>query len=249
MSPLCSPHRGPARLGAWLLSHLLPAACAGCERRLGIDQRQGVCLACWGALEPRARAACDRCADSLPGAGGGPECERCRRSPPAFDWARALWTYSGPARGALLAYKYGTLPGLARPFAQAASEVAGARLAQAGAALVPVPLQPAKRRERGLDAARELAGELARRLRLDVVRALERRPSSVPQTGLGRSARQRNAAHSYRLARPEGVFGRRVVLVDDVLTTGATAHACARLLRGAGAREVGVLVLARASLR
>lgn len=247
--PLCRPHRGPARLGAWLLSHLLPAACAGCGARLRIDQRQGVCLACWRALEPRPRGTCARCAEPLALAGPGPECERCRRRPPPWEWARAVWEYAGPARGAVLAFKYGEVPGLAAPLAEAAVAAAGDLLIAPRPVLVPVPLHRSRARERGLDAPRELAREIGRRLGLRSAAALERPPAaSTPQAGLGRAARLRNAERSFVLARPEDVFGRPAVLIDDVMTTGATATACARLLRGAGARALGVLVLARARL-
>ena len=246
--PLCVPKRGPARLGAWLLSYLLPAACAGCGERLGVDQRQGVCLACWRRLAPRPLAACGRCAE--PRATACAECPRCRHRPPPFDWALALWEYGGPARGVVLAFKYGAVPGLARPLAHAALLAAGARLLEERERphLVPVPLHPSRLRQRGMNPALELARAIARRADLRVVSPLERPAASVPQAGLGRAARLHNAERSYALARPEEVFGRSVVLVDDVLTTGATATVCARLLRGAGARRVGVLALARARL-
>lgn len=243
---LCVPHRGPARLVAWALSYLLPAACAGCGARLGIDQRQGLCLDCWRALEPRPRPACARCAEPLPSP--APACPRCRRQPPPYDWAEAIWEYAPPARGAVLAFKYGHIPGLAAPLAEAALRLSGQRLARERPVLVPVPLHAVRQRQRGANAAEALARALAAPLGLRVARALERPHGATPQAGLGRQARQRNADASFRLARPEEVFGRRAVIVDDVLTTGATAGACARLLRGAGARDIGILALARARL-
>jgi ComF family protein len=245
---LCLPRRGPARLGAWLLSYLLPAACAGCNGRLGVDQRQGVCIDCWRSLVPHPLPACARCAE--PQTAACSECPRCRQLPPPFDWALTVWEYGGPARGAVLAFKYGVIPGLARPLAQAALLAAGGRLTgeRKRPFLVPVPLHPSKLRERGMNPVHELAREIARRLDLRVVSPLERPARSTPQADLGRAARLVNAEQSFTLARPEDVLGRDLVLVDDVVTTGATATACARLLRGAGARRVGVLALARARL-
>ena len=254
--PLCAPHRGPARLGAWFLSHILPALCAGCGEQLGVDQRQGICISCWSELERTLRflprSACSRCAEPLSGSGskdlhGAPCCSRCLRAPPPHDWALALWVYSGAARGAVLAFKYGEIPGLAEPLAEAALRAAAERFAP-GQILIPVPLHPRRRRERGLNAAEELARAITRRSGIPMAQALERPLSLTPQSGLGRTERRRNAANSFRISRPEAVHGRPVVLVDDVLTTGSTAGVCARLLLGAGARSVGVLALARARL-
>ncbi|MEE9218366.1 MAG: ComF family protein [Acidobacteriota bacterium] len=160
----------------------------------------------------------------------------------------AVWKYEGAARGAVRAFKYGRIPGLVRPLAQAVLALAGERLLVRRPILVPVPLHPRRVRERDFDAIQALTLRLGRQLGLRVARPLARPRKATPQTGLGTRARHRNAALSFRLTRPEQIFGRPVVLLDDVLTTGATAAACARLLLGGGAREVGVLALARARL-
>jgi ComF family protein len=159
----------------------------------------------------------------------------------------AVWEYSGAARGTVLAFKYGENPGLAVPLAEAAAAVAGHRLTK-NSLLVPVPLHARRRRERGFDAVQELARQLGKLLGLRAARPLERPLPTVPQSGMGRAARARNAQNSFRIVRPEAVFGHPVVLVDDVMTTGATAAACARLVLGAGATSVGVLAMARARL-
>jgi ComF family protein len=153
----------------------------------------------------------------------------------------------------VLAFKYGRLPGLARPLAEALARLAEAIEAGPDAALVPVPLHPRRRRERGHDALAALAAELAA-LRgaggdscARAAACLERPWRDAPQAGLSRAERLRNAADSFILARPEAVFGRGAILIDDVMTTGATAAVCSRLLLGGGAREVRVLALARAA--
>ena len=176
-------------------------------------------------------------------------CERCRRRPPGYHWARSVWTYEGPARGAVLALKYGGLPGLVRPLGQALLATASEQLGRLHPVLLPVPLHRVRLRQRGFDACDALARFVARRLRLTVSRAIERPRGTTPQVGLGILARRRNTANAFQLLWPEAIMGRNVVLIDDVLTTGATVGVCTQLLSDAGAREVGVLTLARARLK
>jgi ComF family protein len=112
--------------------------------------------------------------------------------------------------------------------------------------LVPVPLHPRRMRERGFNQAALIARELGRRTgRPCGDRALVRREDTVPQAGLTAAARRRNVARAFAVRRRGLVAGRIVALVDDVFTTGATAYACARVLREAGAREVRLLSVAR----
>ncbi len=112
--------------------------------------------------------------------------------------------------------------------------------------LVPVPLHPRRLRERGYNQAALLARELGRRTgRPHGERVLVRRKDTAPQAGLSAAARRRNVAGAFAVRQKGFIAGRVVTLVDDVLTTGATAYACARALREAGAREVRLLSIAR----
>jgi ComF family protein len=181
---------------------------------------------------------CRRC--GLP----GPDalCGICQARSPAFDSLAAGGLFGGPLAEAVHALKYQRRPAAARPLgAWLASRLA----LPAGALVVSVPLSRRRRRQRGYDQAALLADALARsagagRLR----RQLSRVRDTPPQVGRDRQARARNVAGAF-LAGP-AVAGLDLVLVDDVVTTGATADAAAEALKAGGARSVMVVALARA---
>jgi ComF family protein len=224
-----------AALGA-LLDLVYPPRCAACGEPAGDGP---FCEVCAGAVDP-VPPGCGRCGQP------GPDvlCGACHAAPPAFDAVRAGGLLGGPLADAIHALKYRNRPALARPLG--AWLAARAPLAS-GAVVVSVPLARGRRVERGYDQAALLADHLARaagagprRLRA-VLRRVRETP---PQVGRTRAERARNVAGAFE-ARP-AVAGKDVVLVDDVVTTGATADAAAAALRRAGARSVVVVALARA---
>ena len=175
-------------------------------------------------------------------------CARCRTKRIHFAVARAATLYreAGQAREAILAFKYTGRETLGRYLAELMAERSGPIL-DAGPwdVLVPVPLHPRRERERGFNQAAFLARHVGRRVGLPVApRALRRVRQTPPQSG-DADARRRNVRGAFAVARPPDVAGRSILLIDDVLTTGATANECARTLRRARARRVGVFTLAR----
>jgi ComF family protein len=199
-------------------------------------------------------ARCPRCAAPLPrGIPDGRLCADCRRRPPGFSRLLALGDYreGEPLREWILALKHRRRPDLSLPLGLALAERLR-REAQGDALLVPVPLHRWRRLERGYDQALLLARAAAEGADLRVMRPL-RRSRSTPAQGapgsVSRTANVRGAfAPSRRLSRPRHQLeGREVWLVDDVVTSGATASECARVLRRLGAARVGVLALARAA--
>lgn len=236
-----------------LLRFVLPAACTICQGPLGIGSRSVVCGACWGRIRILHPPFCPRCGRPFWGtATAHPPshlCQGCRARPPQYLLARSAVIYErdDPLREFLLLFKYGrriTLGGhLGRLMAERAEDLFGH---EAIDAVVPVPLHRTRERERGFNQADILARVLARRLRRPVLRkTVERIRSTPPQAGKPRE-RARNVRGAFAVRRPEEIAGRSLLLVDDVLTTGATVNECAKVLMKAGARPVLVYTLARA---
>lgn len=219
-----------------LLELVYPPRCAACGEAVA---KEPFCAVCGDALLP-VPAGCARCGQP------GPDdpCGACRASPPPFEAVRAGGLFGGPLADAIHAFKYGGRPALSRPLgAWLAAQVA----LPGGGTVVSVPLGRARRIARGYDQAALLADALARRAGRGVRRlrgALRRVRETPPQVGQSRAERARNVAGAF--AADRSVAGRDVLLVDDVVTTGATAAAAAEALRAAGARSVVVIALARA---
>jgi ComF family protein len=231
------------------LDLLYPALCPVCDRGLGPGRQDPLCRDCWTAIERIDEPCCATCGLPLPSfeasALASPvRCHACLTTAPPFDYARAAGAYAGPLRDALHALKFGGKRAVARPLSLLVLEQCGALLGPHVDALVPVPLARERERDRGFNQAALLAGHLAAASGLPLKRRwLARRRGTRPQTELTARERRANVARAF-MASPR-VAGAHVVLVDDIVTTGATAGECARTLRAAGARAVGVLAVAR----
>ena len=177
----------------------------------------------------------------------GPDarCGACLETPPRFAAARAALAYDGPAKTVLLGFKHGDRQHLAAVMAPQMVR-AGADWLSPDTVLVPVPLHRRRLWKRGFNQAALLARAIARRSGAAMaVDALVRAKPTRSSQGMGRRARVANVRGAFKVARPEAIAGREVVLVDDVLTTGATVEACTRILLRAGAKRVRVLTWAR----
>jgi ComF family protein len=235
----------------YLLNFLYPPRCAACDAGLPIDTTRRVCARCLAAVEPPRPPLCLVCGAPLYAGDGDDRCGHCRADPPAFDSARAITRYRSGADGSstvaalLRRHKYGLDQSLGRALAEYL-DAAPALDADAYDVVIPVPLHRTRLRWRGFNQAALLGVALARRLNcsLDVATLARVRPTP-PQTARDRAQRTRNVRDAFAVRRPSRVAGRRVLLVDDVMTTGATADECARVLRAAGARRIDVLTLAR----
>ncbi len=214
---------------------LFPARCIGCQRR-GI----ALCAACRAELPYLPSGLCARCATRRT---AGRACSGCRRLSPAVSAIYATCAYQGAARTAVLTLKFRSARYLSTTMAGLMNETLQSRPLRADL-VVPVPLSSARLRARGFNQAALLAERIAPALRVDVANAL-RREDRAAQVGLGAARRLTNLAGAFRCAAPALVEGKDVVLVDDVVTTGATVSACADTLADAGACRVRVLAFAR----
>jgi ComF family protein len=175
----------------------------------------------------------------------GARCAACLARPRAFHRARAACLYDAASRDLILQFKHADRTELTPLFLRWLSRAGADILAQADA-VAPVPLHPARLFKRRYNQAAELARPLARQHGLAYLPdVLVRRRQTGSQAGKSGGARRRNVAGAFEVRAPTSVTGKAIVLIDDVLTTGATAEACAKALKSAGAASVDLLVLAR----
>jgi ComF family protein len=228
-----------------VLAVVFPSACPACGRLLARPGRGPLCETCWQSLPRHAAAAC-RC--GLPLLAGRARCGRCRRGLQPIAAAASLGPYEGSLRLVLHELKYaGRRRAAVRLAALLLEDPAARALVETSDVVVAVPLHPRRLRERGFNQSALLARELARLCRRPCAAdALSRLRDTAPQSGLRAGARRRNVREAFLARRPGAVAGKIVTLVDDVVTTGATAESCARALTAAGAREVRLLAAARA---
>ena len=227
-----------------MLDVLFPPLCMGCRTQVG---QPGFCAACWSGIRFLEGPGCTCCGLPFEVALEGDNlCAACLAKPPAFDSARAILAYDEKSRGAILALKHADRLDLVPGFSRWLSR-SGSTLLKDSDLVIPVPLHPWRLWRRRYNQSAELARRLARdwTLTYDPLALARSRPTASQGAMASARARRRNVLGAFQVPNPARVAGRRILLVDDVLTTGATVEACARALRRAGAARVQVLVLAR----
>lgn len=229
-----------------VLDLVFPPRCPGCGAAVG--QQGGLCPECWHQLAIPGEPWCAACQRpfGLQGPQGSALCAPCLAKPPRHAGIYAATLYTPVSRKLVLAFKHGRRIA----FAPMLARLMAARLPDdgAGRVIVPVPLHRWRLWARGYNQAALLAQELARLGRGEVVvDALERRKRTPSLGGMGAKARRRALAGAIQVreARRHALAGRDILLVDDVLTSGATSDACVRALRKAGARSVAIACFAR----
>ena len=241
-----------ARASDSLVSVFFPAGCRICEKLLTTASRVPICGECLSSFERVPNIVCEVCGLPLPGRTPKTEqpllCPVCVDKTCAFDRARSFAFYQGARIRAILLLKFEQIEPLGAWFAERLAEmVKNAGDCLAADVVVPVPLHRERERERGYNQAALISKPLAKRLRLPHKTVLLMRTRARPDKHV-LSLEERWASVRGAFATPPGsqVDNLRVLLLDDVLTTGATLDACARALREAGAKSVAGLTIARA---
>ncbi len=249
---LASAARGMVREAAGgLVALCFPDECRVCARALEEPSRVPVCGTCLGSFRVITAPYCGICGRPMVAGAhvgeAGPVCALCRRGVYSFDLARSYAAYDDALLRTITLLKYEAIRPLARRLGERLAEVARADPAVGVPdVVVPVPLHPDRQRERGFNQAELLARGVASRLGLPMeAEALERRKPRPPKLKLSRHERWHAARGAYAAVTGRQFDNRRVLLVDDVFTTGATLDACARALHEAGAAHVTALTVAR----
>ena len=229
------------KIRAKFLALLAPARCHWCG---AAPERAPACASCIGAL-PWNAIACRACALPLTSAGETSVCGDCLRDSPPQDRSWAAFRYEAPIMQAIVELKFRGRLAPAHVVGSLMAEQLARRAQPLPDVLVPMPLHPRRLQRRGYNQAVELGRELARRLSVPLAaRAARRVRATLEQTRLDGAARRRNVRGAF-LVDPRIVRGRHVALLDDVITTGATAAELARAARAAGARHIEVWAAAR----
>lgn len=230
----------------WILDSVLPPSCLVCSEPVQADGQ--FCAVCFGKVNFITSPFCACCGvpfNFQPAFGAEHLCMACNESHPAYTMARAAILYDESARRMILPFKYGdraeSAPNLARLMVRA-----GGSLLQSADLLVPVPLHVSRLRQRRYNQAALLAKALAKQTGKPVeLDALVRTRETRKLEGMDVPTRRQELDNAITFKPQKHMKGKRVLLIDDVMTTGATAHQCARALRAAGAGQVDVLTIAR----
>ncbi len=239
VSHIPGPPALPVRLGSRLVDALFPPRCAAC-RRVGAM----LCPACLERVQPVPTPVCRRCGAPVRGA---TTCVHCQTGSFHVSAIRAAGVYGHPLSTAIQQFKYNGQRGLYQPLGRMLAQYWLARDVSADI-VVPVPLHAQRLRERGYNQARLLALEFCRRTRLPLLDGdiLRRERETQRQVLLGVTERRQNVAGAFAWHGP-ALGGVKVLLIDDVATTGSTLEACGEALIAAGAAKVWALTVARAA--
>ena len=240
-----------ARHAAAFLHLVYPESCRACGAPVPLETREAggarnplhpfFCRDCWRTVRPLEGPFCPVCSapfssDAALSRSPAHRCGDCRADPPPFSLAVTPYLYEGALAEAIQMLKYRNQPAIARRLADL---LADALRGIACDLVMAVPLHPSRLREREFNQSLLIAKGVSRRLRRPLsIDDLRRRMATAPQVGLSRRAREKNVKGAFEVIRPEAVTGRRILLVDDVYTTGATLKACAKALARGGAGEV-----------
>jgi ComF family protein len=240
------------KLFSQLLDIIYPPRCALCGRFISLGEKYSdpshICDHCAHLLIPITHPLCTVCGTPFASSNSTDHiCENCIRRMPCYDMMRAPYLYTGPLMHAIQKFKYNSETHIALPLGKLLSAFAKTVLSNLKEFVaVPVPLHKDKLKERGFNQSLLLAKVVSSELELSLdYLSLTKEKSTRSQTGLGGKERMMNVVNAFSVNSAANFKGKKVMLIDDVITTGCTLNECAKTLKKAGAIKVICIALAR----
>lgn len=223
-----------------LLNILFPEKCPVCQMPAKNHAIAPICSDCWKAVIPYEGPACRRCGKPLVSE-IATICGDCIQNEPPFVYSRSFGLYNGVLRKAINLLKYHNIKRLSRPLSDILLSIS---IPEADA-VIPVPLHKNRLRQREFNQSALLAGHIGEKTGISVIlNCLVKVEDTMPQVGLSSHARRKNIRRAFQVKNIKQIEGKNIVLMDDVVTTGATVRECSRVLKEAGAENIYVITLA-----
>ena len=226
------------------LNIFFPESCPVCQKPSRNHLTAPICAACWQSIGPYQGPMCRKCGKPLL-SDASLTCGSCLRDEPAFHHGRGFGLYEGVLKKGINLLKYHGKKRLARPLSDMLIQRGLPPGMQTVDTVVPVPLHHKRLRQREFNQAALLAKHIAAHLKVRlVINSLEKVRDTSPQVGLRARERMENIKNSFHIANPEGIKNKSILLIDDVVTTGATIRECSKVLKKAGSGDIYALSLA-----
>ncbi|RLB01170.1 MAG: ComF family protein [Deltaproteobacteria bacterium] len=267
-------NQGPVRKALrsieFIFDFLFPSRCPTCDTLVPEGEDHGFCQKCFPDIKLIEQPICFVCGQPFGIMGNEPEtdssgikesqvssaqlrdhlCGDCIKKSHSFDLARSATIYRGKIREAIQFFKFSNMPEFSRPLAKImiSNRIVTETFSDLDT-IIPVPLHKERLKQRGYNQALLLACEIKKEYALELQgHNLRRTRHTLPQVGLGKKERRKNVKGAFEVHKPEKIRGKKILLVDDVYTTGNTLNECARVLKKAGAKKVTAITVARVSI-